>query len=410
MNLILGRHHLGRWPYLGPVSSGSSEATKSLTPLKDNVFAIKCYGTDGVKVAEYSSSAENNTVKSLKFSLIETGCGNFEIEFLALPHDEHFDYNRRVDIHLFNDSRPWYSGRVLKRPTRGTTARTFKISGFGHYSLLDRVNVFDTYEDKDVADIVRDIGTQIEAKVGIRAISSEIVKTGYRVTKIGFDGEKAKEAIKQLTEFAANYISGVDEYNRIYFKKISSDINEHARFWVGEHVELYEPEEDFGEIVNYARVKGGKLNDDGTNWLAVVEDLESQANYGRREAVWTLPSAFDESDATRWAIEELGIKKEPKHSAILKGVTLEYPNADGSFNVRKLSTRGRAAIFSREAPPRYYPISQINYTVTADKGIQCEMKLGELKKDVGSWLASIEREAKNQEFLSSNNTKQLKGG
>ena len=74
------------------------------------------------------------------------------------------------------------------------TARTFKISGFGHYSLLDRVNVFDTYEDKDVADIVRDIGTQIEAKVGIRAISSEIVKTGYRVTKIGFDGEKAKEA------------------------------------------------------------------------------------------------------------------------------------------------------------------------------------------------------------------------
>ena len=410
MNLILGRHHLGRWPYLGPVSSSSSEATKSLTPLKDNVFAIKCYGPDGVKVAEYSSSSDNNTVRSLKFSLIETGCGNFEIEFLALPHDEHFDYNRRIDIHLFNDSRPWYSGRVTRRPTKGSTEKTFKISGFGHYSLLDRINVYGTYEGKDVADIVRDIGTQIESKVGIRAISSEIVKTGYIVTKISFDGEKAKEAIKQLTEFAANYISGVDEYNRLYFKKIISDINEHARFWVGEHVEEYSPEEDFDEIINYARVKGGKLNTDGTNWLAVVEDPESQAKFGRREAVWTLPSAFAESDATRWALEELGIKKEPKHSATIKGITLEYPNADGSFNVRKLSTRGRAAIFSREAPPRYYPISQINYTITADKGIQCEMKLGEIKEDVGSWLAGIEREAKNQEFLSSNNTKQLKGG
>ena len=410
MNLMFGRHAFGRYPYVGPTPGGDFGLSKSSTPLIDNVFAIKCYGLDGVKIAEYSSTAGNNAVHSLKFSLIETGCGSFEIEFLQFPDMDHFDHDIRVDLHLYNDSRPWYSGRVTRVPDVGSTETVFKVSGFGYYGLLERATVFGTFEGVDVADIVRDIGTQVESQLGIRAVSSEIVKTGYTVSKIVFDGEDAKEALKKLTEFAANYVSGVDEYSRLYFKKISSDINEQARFWVGEHVRSYIPDMDYDEIVNFARVKGGKLNADGTNWLAVVEDPESQAKYGRREAVWALPSAFAETDALRWGLEELGVAKDPKHSAQIKGITLEYPNADGSFNVRKLTTRGRAAIYPKGFPPRYYPISQINYTVNSDKGIQCEMKLGEVKKGVVEWIVGVEQNAKNQEYLSASNTKQLKGG
>ena len=408
MNLIFGRWPYGQHIYRGRGSGSSpTSTTGSTTPLIDNVFAIRCYGKDGIKTAEYTSTAQNNTVTGLKFELIETGCGIFEIDFATLPKEEDFAYDQRIDIHLFNDSRPWYSGRVQSRPIAGSTEKTFKISGFGHYDLLGRVLVSDRFRGDDVADIVKSIGTQVEAKVGIRAISSEILRTGYAVTDVSFDGVTAKEAIQQLTEFAANYVSGVDEYNRLYFKKISTDVNEQARFWVGEHLASFAPEEDVEDLVNYARIKGGKLDDDGTNWLAVVEDLASQTKYGRREAVWSLPSAFSEADAQRWGLETLSISREPKKSAKITGVELRYPNKDGSFNVRKLSTRGQAAITTREGLIYYFPLTKVSYSITAEKGIQCSLSLGKSVKDTGEWIAVIERRAKDQEFLQANNTKQL---
>ncbi len=407
MNLIFGRWPHGRHIYKGPASGSSSiNTTGSSTPLIDNVFAIKCYGKDGIKTAEYSSTAGENNVKSIRFELVETGCGKFEIVFSKMPDENNFRYDQRIDIHLFNDSRPWYSGRVQSRPVSGSTDATFKVSGSGHYGLLSRVLVSGNFKGVDVADIVKEIGMMVEEKVGIRAISSEIVKTGYLVTNISFDGETAQEAIQQLTEFAANYVSGVDEYNRLYFKKISSDVNEQARFWVGEHLDDFSPQEDVEELVNYARVKGGKLNSDGTNWLAVVEDIESQGKYGRREAVWSLPSAFSEADAQRWGWENLSITKDPKRSATIQGVRLKYPANDGSFDVRKLSTRGRAAIFTAEGIPHYFPITTISYSM-AGKGIQCEIKLGKPIQNWTDWIAANERRAKDQEFLQANNTKQL---
>ena len=414
LNLMYGRWSYGRSIYAGQTSQGSSGSgsttSGSSTPLIDGVFAIKCYGKDGLKVAEYASTAKNNSVKNFKFSLVDTGCGQFEIVFLDFPDADHFDYDRRIDIHLYNDSRPWYSGRVRSRPVVGSTDTTFKISGDGHYSLLDRVLVFGTFENVDVSDIVRAIGTQVESKVGIRAISSEIERTGFTVSSIIFDGVTAKEALEQLVEFTATFVCGVDEYNRLYFKRIRSEINEQARFWAGEHLKEYSPAEDVEDLINYAWIRGGKLDDDGANWLAVVEDIESQQKYGRREAVWSLPSAFSEADAVRWGNEVLGVEKDPKQSASVKGVRLEYPAADGSFSVRKLSTQGRAAITPREGVPKYYPITGIEYAIDSTNGIQCNLKLGETRKDVSSWILGMEREAKKQEQISSNNTRQLKGG
>ena len=412
MNLMFGRMPYGVYVYKAPSRGGSSSSSGSgsTTPLIDNVFAIKCYGVDGLKTAEYTSTAKNNSVTGLKFELIETGCGSFEVTFAGVPNPEHFAYDQRIDIHLYNDSRPWYSGRVQSLPVEGSTETSFTVAGFGHYDLLGRVLVFGRYQGVDVADIVRAIGTQVEAKVGIRAISSEIQKTGYIVTDIIFDGETAKEALEQLVEFAANYVGGVDEYNRLYFKKITADINEEARFWVDEHIKEFAPKEDVEALVNYARIKGGKLAADGTNWLATVEDIDSQNKYGRREAVWTLPSAFAEADATRWGLENLSISKDPKVSATVKGVDLKYPYPDGTFNVRKLSTRGRAAIYAKKGKPRYFPITTVGYKIDGSTGIKCELKLGTPTRDYTDWIASNERRAKDQEYLQSNNTRQLKGG
>ena len=94
----------------------------------------------------------------------------------------------------------------------------------------------------------------------------------------------------------------------------------------------------------------------------------------------------------------------------MSGIQLEYPNADGSFGVRKLTTRGRVAIYTREGESHYYPLEKIKYEITADKGIYCSLTLGKSKVGVSGWLARIEQNAKNQEFLQNSNNKQLRGG
>ncbi len=406
-NLMQGRWHLGRFIYAGQISKIEGGGS-SATPLLPNTYSIMCYDKDGLKTAEFSSMVADNPVSSIRFELISTGCGSFEIVFSELPTKAELNYGQRVDIHLFNDSRPWYSGYVVDRPAVGTTETTFRFSGFGYFDLLGRVLVTGDYPDMDVADIVRAIGVQVEEKIGIRINSSEVVRTGYTVTRIVFDGVTAKAALEQLAEFAAGYVTGVDELRRLYFKPVSGLVNEQARFWVGHHVTEFIPSEDVSDLVNYARVKGGKLNDDGTNWLATVEDPVSQSVYGIRQAVWTLPSAFSEEDAQRWGLEELNRTKDPKRSATVKGISLEYPNSDGSFGVRKLTTWGRAAIYPKDgSAPHYYPIKEVRYSVSASKGISCEGKLGEVQKSESEWISDIERKAKENELMQSFSNQQL---
>ena len=411
MNFIFGAYPYGQYPFIANIQRASGDEERSTTILSPNVFSIKCYDEEGLKVAEYNSSASEGDILNLNFEIQTTGCGAFSIIFGKLPDPDHFGYNRRIDIHLFNDSRPWYSGFVQTLPIRGSTNEKFTVSGFGFYDLLGRVLISGVYENMDVADIVNAIGKKVENLTGIRSNSAEIHKTDYKVTRIVFDGETAKDAIQQLVEFSADFIAGVDERKRLFFVKKVSKINEEGRFWVGPHIfGKYEPEEDVAEIVNFARIKGGKLDNEGTNWLAVVEDSESQARYGRRERVLSLPSAFSEADAARWGYEQLKIFKDPIQNAKVSGIQLEYPNADGSFGVRKLTTRGRVAIYTREGESHYYPLEKIKYEITADKGIYCSLTLGKSKVGVSGWLARIEQNAKNQEFLQNSNNKQLRGG
>lgn len=86
----------------------------------------------------------------------------------------------------------------------------------------------------------------------------------------------------------------------MYFKPRINDINEQARFWVGEHLDTFVPTWDVEKVVNVGRVKGGNVDDRGEQWLAYVEDVESQLKYGIQEQVLSLPSAYSESDAYRW--------------------------------------------------------------------------------------------------------------
>ena len=102
-------------------------------------------------------------------------------------------------------------------------------------------------------------------------------------------------------------------------------------------------------------------------------------------------------------------KKVPQKTAKLKGVRLEYPNADGSFNVRKLSTEGQAIVNTLDGTAETYPITKLKYNISSSDGIKCEMELGKKLSTVDRYFAELDRNAKAAEALSGAAINQLKG-
>ena len=412
-NLIYGRRHFGRFIYAGStaVKEGGGVLPEDKTNYLPDVFTVIAYKDDGTKTAIFGAGSESNSLKQLTFEIVETGCGKVELTFNKLPENTELDYKQRIDIHLFNDAQPWYSGYILQRPIKGTTTTdSFKFIGHGYYNLLEKIIVNRTYENMEVSAIVFDIARDIEKKIGLTLNSDKIINTGYTITKIELDHVTAKEALSQLSDFAIDYVYGIDEYRQLYFKPRTAEINEQARLWVGQHLTKYEPAWNIEDIVNHAYIKGGNVDDEGEQWLAEVEDKESQKLYKIQEDVLTLPSAYSAEDAERWGESQLTNLAKPKKSAKISQVKLEYPRADGTFFVRKLSTQGQAAITTLDGELFTYPISKLKYTVSSDKGIQLDMELGEIPDAIDRYFANLDRDAKLAELLQQAATKQLKTG
>lgn len=410
MNLRYGLWPFGTYIYAGPVSDASRIPDDQIAYLPD-MFNVIAYNPDGTKTAIFGSGSESNTIKSLSFELTETGCGKVDLVFGEMPTNTELTYRQRIDIHLFNDLRPWYSGYIITQPIEGTTETEFKFSGHGYYNLLEKVIIFGTYENMEVSEIVKAIARQTEVKVGLEYSAEKIVNAQYSISKIEFDGVTAKEALKQLSDFAVDYVYGVDEYRHLYFRPRNNEINEEARFWVGKHLGKYIPSWNVEKIVNHAHIKGGNVDDEGEQWLAEVSDTASQTLYGIQEEVWTLPSAYDVADATRWGNNQIEKYKEPVRSAKVENIILDYPKPDGSFYVRKLTTQGKAAITSLDGELYTYPISKLKYTISDKDGVKLSsMEVGEQPFLIDVYLANIERDAKLAELLQAASTKQLKTG
>lgn len=407
MNLLCGRHIRGRYIYAGKATVSSVVHVETAATYSPGVFKIVCYKDDGTISAEFGAGAKKNAVSDFNFTNGATGCGQCNITFKELPTNAELNYKQRADIFLFNDNKPWWSGYVLTRPITGTTETTYVFSLYGYYNLLEKVQIFRTYENQDAGDIIRDIAKVVEAKIGLVYNSEKIINTGYLITKIVFDGVTVKEALDQLCDFGINYVYGVDERRSIYFKPRINTINEQARFWVGKNINTYVPTWDITKIVNWAKVKGANVDDEGESWLATVEDTDSQETYGLQEDIWTLPSAYETADAERWGKNQIEQYKDPVKSAKITGINLEYDKPDGSFNVRKLSTDGECVITDIDGNETQYPITTIKYTISSAVGINCEMTLGEQPFSLEGYLANLEREYKNTELLQQAANQQL---
>lgn len=410
MSTMFGRSLFGHLIYAGPKKgeSGSRTVDTSTLDFYPGQFTVIAYNKNGTKTAYFGSGVERNALSKVSFEIGETGCGNVELTFHELPSNAELDYMQRIDIHLFGDRAPWYSGYIITRPVEGTTDTTFTFKGYGYYNQLSSYLIFKTYENMDPGEIVRDIAIQAEKHLDIVFNDIKIVRAGYTCQKIVFDGVSIKDALKTLSEFAPDFVYGVDERRNIYFKPRVREINEQARLTVGKHIASYSPTWDVDKVVNWIRTKGGNVNDQGEQWLCTAKDDESIKKYGYRMKVLSLPSAYTIADAQRYSDNYVRQYKEPIKSAVVKGVNLEYPLVDGTFNVRHMTTEGMAEIRALSGKVYEYPITKLKYTLSTNKGISCDMTLGEPPFTVDQYLAGVERNAKNLEQAQATAIKQLR--
>jgi hypothetical protein len=366
------------------------------------------YNSDGTKVAEYGSNIKNNPVNTLTFELSTSGCGALNFSLLEMP--DCINYGTRIDVHLFGSASPWYSGFIVQKPVAGTTARPFAYVGHGFINQLKRIVVNWAYADMDIAGVAKDlVQNYVNSQTDIVFRSSKITTTGYVLTRLNFDYCTAEEAIKQLSEYALNYVYGVDADREFFFKPLLTAVNEAARLTVGVHIDNFEPTESLDNLVNYAYIKAGTLDSGGSNIACTVQDATSQAAYGKVKVVLTIPSAISAADAQRWGLSQIDKYKDPTQSAKIKGLRLNAPAADGSFMYRKITPEGQAIITDLDGNTHQYPISKIKYTVNS-AGITADLELGEPTKRIEDWFAKAQREKKQSDYLQSLNNIQLSGG
>lgn len=399
-NLMFGRsQRFGLHRFAAPVKRVAAVVIDY--PFIDGHFAIDLYNRQGQKTASIVSDAKDSPLISAEFKLNTNGCADFTFK-LGRGHGIAVDYNQRIDIRLFGDNQPWYSGYILTHPIAGTTEDVYEYSGYGFFQQLEYVVVNKKYTATEISQVARDIITgDIEPNTAVRYNSSKIYSTGYQASNLTFDYATGKDCLKQLSEFAANFIYGVDEYRDVYFKPLNREINENSRFWVGYHIEKFIPEEDVSTVINYVYIQGGTLDSGGSNIMYQAGDTASMAVYGKRSAVLSIPSAYAETDAKRWGDNELNKAKDPKRTAKVDGISKEVVR-------RNIRPDGMARITSFDGKSSYdYPIQKVAYKLS-NEGIVMTMELGEYTKGIDQIILKMTRDAKDAELLQRGNNSQLK--
>lgn len=398
-NIMFGRGSLfGRYMFAAPIRRAGGVVIEY--PVIDGHYVIDFYNSNGQRVASVGCDAKEGPLIDAEFKLDTNGCSEFSFT-LARNHGVEIGYGQRVDIRLFGDAQPWYSGYIQTRPVDGTTEDKWKYKGYGFFAQLEHVVVNRSYAGQDIASIAGDvIANDIEPGTGARYNESKIYAVGYTASAISFDYATAKDVLKQLSEFAVNYRYGVDQYRDVFFRPLVTEINENSRLWVGHHIERFVPEEDISTIVNVVYVQGGTLNSSGSNIMYQTSDAESIAKYGKRAAVLSIPSAYAASDAVRWGENELQTLKEPKRTAKIEDIHNEVAK-------RNIRPEGMARITTYDGENSYdYPIQTVKYKLSKD-GIVMTMELGEYVKGIEQIILKMARDSKDAELLQRGNNAQL---
>lgn len=395
------RYNTGIYAGLDYNSGGFVVKDKEVT---DNVVEVDIVNKDGTLKSRLGLGAWNTTISSIEFELDSTGCTTGSIEFVRdFPGTDVIDLNDRVSIKLFNSPNPFWSGYVENIPMKGTTdIAKYKITLKGHYQRLKKLYLTATYKDMKVSDIMSDVISKLVDLLGTNFSVHSVVDSDYTIKEVRFNHESYSDVFEDLKLFAIDYVAGVDENNTIFFKPRSEDINEEARFWVGQHLTSFQPTRDISKVYNYLYIKKNSASSTDSNYAGEVYDQESINKYGRLEKIVTLPSSYNESDAIKWGQYQLSQMKDEIQSATCKNVKIIYPLSNGDFYIRHLSTYGYANVTDLDGTVYKLPISRIKYKIDKYGVSLSSLTLGSRPYDTVQYFANLDREIRITNLLNDN--------
>lgn len=364
---------------------------------------IRVYDKDDLQVACISSNSQRCTILGLSWDLLDTGCGEFTLE---LSEDPGLQHDHRVDIHLWNNTTPIYSGFVQRLPEPGTTERTATYGGFGFLAQLDRMVMTETYNAQNVRGIVTDLAAKVSARLPrILADSTQVDYVQYNTSgKLDFLRIPAKDCFKQLAELAGGYTWGVDAQRRLFFKAPDQAVDMHS--WVGRHLETFVPQSESDDIVNVAYIKGGKVRSDlptdspfyKTNWLEEPIKVDASIElWGWREGIYSAPSVLSLVDAAVAATVWLANKSKPRQYASVRGLV---------YSGELMSCSGRARIVGRGGHQLILPKKKLRFKLSPT-GVDVSLELGDLDYSTAVVVSRLAAAAAAENLARQNSQKQL---
>ncbi|MFH2099463.1 MAG: hypothetical protein ABIJ95_08140 [Pseudomonadota bacterium] len=310
----------------------------------------------GARKDWYASDADQSVLVSVQFESLETGCGAFSLTVNAKPGDLVISRGDIIEIHLMGSRLPWYAGKVLELPGVDTGKEQYVYKGHGLFSELANVLVDETYPGTgDIVTIEGMVSDLAENYLpgDIRWFADRLSPMGYRVQagagSIRFDRTTLKEAMGKLAELAGGRAAGVNEDRELFFSPVQGrpvlGWANRACQWVGRHLDGFSLSEK-DEVANRLHVKIGSVSTSDSNFADfTVQDTDSQAFFGVREAVVSAPQIKNETDAATWAEYELANRAWPT-------VTGKAKNLDLSGWVTSRDDMIRAGEYMRISMPR----------------------------------------------------------
>lgn len=151
--------------------------SETVYPVQKNLSSvfIKVVSVSGVHEGTFRFDVQRPLVVDVSFTNDQSGCADFQIRLNELPPFP-IRAKSNVEIYLFGDSVPWYTGYIEEKPEEGTTEKTLIIKGFGLRKRLSRVRDGATYST------AQDIGALVDAIVQAIVLPNTAIK--YNADKI----------------------------------------------------------------------------------------------------------------------------------------------------------------------------------------------------------------------------------
>jgi len=248
-------------------------------------------------VAEITNSTKNTTLVECEFELLQQGgCGSFFFT-LAEPYTQAtIDYDYRVEIYLFTFDRLYYTGKITKKPIKGT-GKPQTYEGYGYFYELEK-KLIDTEisPGNDIAtDVTSLLDTYITPNTSILKDTSLIETVGYtRVSTFDVNNEYAKWVFDRLSELAVDYKYGVNAERKFYFQAIDTSVQHY--WYIGKHLTEFEPEEDTSDLVKKVIAEYPELFSDGYELEITSEAGDYSGLYEKRYSIPEFVNPFSSTN------------------------------------------------------------------------------------------------------------------